>query len=125
MDKLPASQPLTVIPADEPKVTKLNWVVRERLGCPISRLENGVPVQFKPGEDIKEGQEVLVSGLFGGYHPMTITKDEYGVLRAESEKLVGVLTSEMYEENNEPIWVCTGLINNRALLPLQKVTEVK
>ncbi len=123
MSKLPANQPLTVIPADEQKSRTINWVCRQRLGCPISRLEDGVPVQFKPGEDLTDGQEILVSGIFGGYHPMKVTRDAYGVLHAESGNMMAVLTSELYEENNEPIWVCSGLINKRGLERLKIVKE--
>lgn len=58
--------------------------------------------------DLKEGDEILVQSLFGGFDLMTARRDPKGVMRAMNENHIGLLS---FGKDNRKCWICSGLIN--------------
>ncbi len=107
----------------------LNFQIREYRGTQIFKYyaadhpqgidtEKLVSITQKDGLEV--GELVLIPGLVGGgYHLMKVIKDDYGVLYAEEDKLLAVLT---FGEDERAAWCCTGLINKRGLEKLKITT---
>jgi len=96
---------------DKPDEIKLAWTVEEQLGVEICKPGS---TQTRLGRfDLCEGDEVLVPGLMGGYHVMTVTRDQYGEVSAKGEQLMAAL--EFDEDRGAGAWVCVGLINLRGI----------
>ena len=88
-----------------------DFAVKESLGHPVSR--EGKPIEVEA--DLQPGQEVLVQGLFGALQ-MTVKRDSYRVLYAESGQLMVTLA---FGEDDRHCWCSTGLINLNGLKKLQ------
>lgn len=123
----PVKTGLTVLPADDVKQEKLGWTVREYLGCEVypykPDAEGKLPPQLEPiktEDGLKEGMQILVPSLVGGFHIMTVMKED-NELYARGEKLMGAL--EFAKEDGRNAWVCVGLINMRGVEKLELRTD--
>lgn len=66
--------------------------------------------------DLTVGSQILVPGLFGGYHLMSIFQADNGDLYAKGETLMAALE---FAGDDRGSWVCTGLINLRGVEKLK------
>lgn len=110
-----------ILSADEPSKKPLSWICQEY---------NGVEVYRYPGEvfskqdlavisskvELKEGDEILVPSLVGGFHKMLVKALTIFGANAEDDYLLANL--EFAVEDGRNCWVCTGLINMRVLSKL-------
>lgn len=119
----PSKTDLTVLAAD-PNTKPIGFVVREYMGTPVFlypgedfKEEDLIPITTRDG--LKEGDEILIPGLMGGYHKMTVKGSENG-LSAEGERAIGVLA---FGEDDRNAWICGGLINMRGITRLKVDTS--
>ena len=114
--KYPARTELTVLPAD-PEQKPIGFVCHEYMGARVYKMLDGVPVEepLKNRDDIRVGTELAVPALMGGYHVMTVEKDEYGQFTAKGGHLSAILR---FGEDDRQCWVCVGLVNLGAVRKL-------
>lgn len=118
-EKLPAKTDIQVLAAD-PNHKPIGFTIREYMGTEVFLYpgekfteKDLVPITIREG--LKPGDEILIPGLFGGYHKMTIHGSEKG-LSARNEDLSAILA---FGEDDRNAWVCGGLINNRGISRLR------
>jgi len=104
---------VTVFGPDDPNQKPLGWMMYERRGTSIYKFDDdfrcGVAKHpIKKGE-LAAGDEVVVPGLFGDYHLMTVERDELGKMSARNAALLASLDLDQDE------WVCIALINLRGV----------
>jgi hypothetical protein len=117
-NKIPARTELTVIPADDPKMRTIGWTVTERNGVTLFKFDAAGGIDIRPLlslADLVEGDEIAVAALTGGYHKMTVKKDEEGKLMGCNDSLLAILR---FAEDDRKCWTCVGLINTRGLAKL-------
>jgi len=113
-EKIPASAPVTVLPADDPNAPKIGWTVHEYLGSRIFK-QDALGTPLTNADDIKEGDEIAVPALTRGYYVMTVKKGAAGELYADGDRLMAVLS---FNEDDRHAWTCSGVINKRCLSKL-------
>lgn len=108
---LPTRTDVEVLGPDDPKQEPLGWKMYERLGTTICKRDAiGTPLKEN---ELAVGDEVLVPGLFGGYHVMTVEgRGDPGRMGAQNEALMAILALDHDE------WVCVALINLRGVSKL-------
>ena len=121
--KIPAKCELTTLGPDRPRGETLGFHVYETQGVPIHAYN---PEDHPEGsldhskltpidkDSLKDGGEVLVPSLVGGYHLMKAGVDNDGVF-AKSGNMVAYLTFD----TDRSCWVCIGMANLRALKKLE------
>lgn len=117
--QLPLRTELTVMPADDPTRPSIGLVVKEQEGFVISKLVDGKPIEFQPGEDLTVGQEILVPSPFsiGCYFPMTVVEEEGGLYGLSTEgSLLAFL--QVADDERGAVWVCIGTANAKNLKSL-------
>lgn len=110
-------EPLTVLPADDPPKSKLNWVIREYIGSEIHKsLEpgpDGYPVPLTRFEDLQEGDEVYA---WDGQMKFTVRKGEDGSLHGGDERHYVLL---QFAQDDRKCWVAAGVVNLKGLRRLE------
>lgn len=115
---------MTILGPDDPGKRKIGFTMCERNGVKIYPYDSvGHLSGIDPGrlwpilaeDGLREGTKVLVPGLMGGYHVMTVERDEHGVLSAKDEHLTAILK---YGEDERGCWTCVALMNLRGVAKL-------
>lgn len=108
------SSEITVMSADDPNQRTVGFTMHERSGSTICK-ESAINVPLNNEDDLKEGDEILVPGLMGGYYRMTVKRDEYGVVYADGDRMMAPLE---FAEDDRASWVAVALINKMGLSKL-------
>ena len=117
----PVKAEVTVLSADEVNQAKLGWTVREYNGTEVFPYN---PDDHPPGEvnrdklqaittkeGLKIGDTILVPGMMGGYHVMTVTEARI----AKDGHTAAFLE---FSQDDRACWVCTGMANMRGISKL-------
>jgi hypothetical protein len=127
-DETPVRQELTLLKSDNPELREIGFTIRERQGTPVFKflaedhaenLDLTKLVDITQEEGLVAGDRILVPGLMGGYHLLTVEAHPEGGLSAHNDRLLAILEFGKDERN---AWVCTGLINRKGLLKLRITT---
>lgn len=105
---------IEMIPMDEPRELKLNWVVKEYIGSEIFRF--GSEESLTNLEDIKVGDELRMPTLTG-YTKAKVIELNGKKGHAEQENYAFILE---FDGDDRHCWVCGGMINKRAIANLSK-----
>lgn len=105
-------QELEILP-DEGKPLKLNWVVKEYIGCEAYFKSNEYLYKI---DDIKVGDEIFCFDL-----KMIITSINNDKAFAENERHISILN---FAEDDRKCWVCSGLVNKRGIKNTSKSTII-
>lgn len=122
-EKLPSKAELTVLSADQPNQKKLNWVVQEYLGGEVFKARPGVAEvkhlgdidtdrRLKSRDDLKPGDMIFVTSLWGGLMRAEVKQDNAGQLYAEEGRLVILLA---FATDDRECWTTSGYINKRCV----------
>jgi hypothetical protein len=125
--KIPANMPLEVLSPDNPQEQTLGFTIKEYLGGVVFKARSGVTEVknfgdidterlLKSRDDLKEGDDIFVTSLWGGLMKVTVKKDTYGELFAEDGDLMVVLS---FGEDDRQCWTTMGYINKRGIERLQ------
>jgi hypothetical protein len=117
----------TVLGADDldPKVT---FTIRERQGTPVFKfraedhpdaIDAAKLADITREDGLVPGDKILVPGLMGGYHLLTVEAHPEGGLSAKNDSLLAILE---FGKDDRGAWVCTGLVNKRVLSKLRITT---
>jgi hypothetical protein len=114
--KIPAVQELTVLPADNTNQLKLNWTVREYMGCDvyIEGDQDKKPITTKSG--IKVGDRLVAWGYI-----IVVTELDPPSAETTSGSTLVILE---FDKDDRHCWVAGGMINKRALKQLCKTTII-
>jgi hypothetical protein len=101
---------------DKTEELKLNWTVREYIGCEI--IKKGSEEPLKQLDDIKIGDEILLP-LFNGYCEGKVVElsGKNGYARSVNDVYGTVLE---FGGDDRECWVSVGLINLRGIKKLTK-----
>lgn len=110
-EKLPVWTKLTVLPADNLKRT-IGWVVREYNGTEVFKA-NAHGTLLKNESDIQPGDKLHIQTLVGTYL-MIATRDEYGVLQAETES-GGMFANLQFNTDDRHCWASTFAVNRKGI----------
>lgn len=109
----------TVMTLKAPKPFHLNFVIKEYIGPEVYlKDENGLHVALAL-EDLKEGTEIFVPALFGGYYRMTVkdVRDKTaGACSGPNETGTGAFLE--YDKDDRHCWVASGVFNLDAMKKL-------
>jgi hypothetical protein len=108
----PAHSPLTVLSADDPKLSKVGFRIYERQGVTVRKSPDD-ETPLSAVDPLPDGMHIFVPALVGGYHRMVVRLDEKGWPYGEGVRIRAILGHANDERGR--IWVCLGLINNRGL----------
>jgi hypothetical protein len=111
-EKLPLRTELTVLPADDPNQRTIGWVVREYNGTEVFKAD-AHGTALKNESDIQVGDKLHVQTLVGTY-VMIATRDEYGVLFAQTEP-GGMFADLQFNKDDRHCWASTYAVNAKAI----------
>lgn len=97
---------IAILPADEPRDTKIGWTVKEYNGVPIFK-SGAYDVYLNNKDDIKEGDKIIVNN-----HLMEVKTDDQGELQGHSERWLSLLE---FSKDDRHCWISTCMINKRGL----------
>jgi hypothetical protein len=106
-NKLYTPPEITIIPANDPKDVKLNWIVKEYIGAEIYK-DPITQALLTNKDDIRPGHEIYA------YDIKAIVNDDGE--SASSQKFLYILE---FDTDDRHAWVCTGVCNMRAISKLK------
>lgn len=122
-DTSASSQPLVVLPADNPPRREISFVVHEYMGLPVHKMgPNAVEPDPEPlmrQEDIQVGDAVLVPSLGPGYMKVEVKQNDDGSLYGETDQLIVCL---VFDQDDRHCWTTGGYISMRGLTKLGLTT---
>jgi len=98
----------------------LGWTIKEYHGSPVYKRQPDGSVDtettFKNLDDLKEGDELAIPWLTGGYVLMTVQRGVYGEVFAQGQPHIAVLE---FDKDDRHCWTCGGIVNLRGLERLE------
>lgn len=118
-----SSQPLIVLPADNPAQREIGFVVHEYIGSPVHKMgPNAVEPDLEPlmrREDIQVGDVVLIPSLGPGYMKVEVKQGDDGSLYGEADQLIVCFD---FDADDRHCWTTGGYISKRGLAKLGLTT---